>query len=323
MEITVYVSDNFSSTYLPFLLYRKAISLILLKNNIANSVQVIDNVNMLKKTDEKQIIIMNFYCLNNAANSGNLSIFNFLETLNAHIILINTEFINWGGYNLRQYFETINNIKNSESTFYVFEYNITNYKYIKDTHSNINAIFIPFLYHESSEQFYLKNINEKISWNNKDIDVLFYGSLNNRRQHILNQLMASHPDKKIVHFHSCDNEKLCNLIEKSKIILNIMFYDNNVIFDYYRNSFLIANKCLLISESPSNINEILEPGLANVKDYVIFSDYNNFVEIVGSYLTKSEDEISDIIEKQYNWFKTHNSMEEVLMNKIKTKELLI
>jgi dTDP-4-amino-4,6-dideoxygalactose transaminase len=323
MEITCYVSKDFSLNYMPFLLYRRALNLILLKNNIGKTVQVTDNINLLTKKKEKQIVIMNLYCLNAAIENGNNNIFSLLENMNAYVILINTEFINWNGYNLRDYLTTINSINQCSSTFYIFEYNNINYKYIKETYLNVNVIFIPMLYHESSEKFFLKNINAKLSWSNKDIDVLFYGTINSRRQEVLDKLKLTYPDKNIVYFLSENNNTFCNLIERSKIVLNVIFYENNVIFDYYRNSFLITNKCLLISEEPTNIDILLEPGLKNANEYIIFTSYDKLVEVVGDYLNKSENEINNIIEKQFNWYKSNNNMEEAIMNKIKSSELVL
>jgi dTDP-4-amino-4,6-dideoxygalactose transaminase len=313
---------------MPFSLFRSSFTDILIKNKIGRNLKLVNDINILQemnKKEERQIIIIHIYCLNHIIKNGHDNIFYILKKTNSYVLLVNTEFINWGGYKLSFVLDQINNIDKKDSLFYFFEYNNINYNYIKENYSNVRAVFLPLTYYDCLEKFYIENIendlNINIGWKDKDIDILFYGALNDRRSNILENLKNSYPDKIIAIFNG-DNKSLCNFIRRSKIIINIIHYKDNIIFDYYRNSFLLANKCLLISEKPKNIDFSLETGMVNIDENLILTDYDNFTEIVGEYLNKTENEIKVIIEKQYNWFKRFNNMESALLNKIKEGEIV-
>lgn len=79
----------------------------------------------------------------------------------------------------------------------------------------------------------------------KDIDVFFYGSINARRQHIFDQLTA-----RGVHVVASDSSYAAQrdaLISRSKIVLNIHFYESKL-FEIIRVSFLLANGVCVVSE---------------------------------------------------------------------------
>jgi len=81
--------------------------------------------------------------------------------------------------------------------------------------------------------------------NLKPIDVLFYGSINDRRENVLKKI----PNIKIVDgYNFTDGESLWfDYILKSKIIISLSHYDesNN---DLFRVAPLISNKCFVIAE---------------------------------------------------------------------------
>lgn len=320
MDIIIFRSNEFSKNYMPFTLYKQILCKILVNNNIGKNISFIDNITLLEKKKEKQIVIMNIYCLQQAMN--NPGIFDILKNINSYIILINTEFFNWAGYNLNPILNTINTVNNASSIFYFFEYNNLNYNYVKNNYLNIKLIFIPMCYDEQLENFYSSNLVKQIEWKDKDIDILFYGTNNDRRNNIINELRKHYPAKNIVNFNVVSNKDLCNYIERSKIVINILYYQDNVIFDYYRNSFLISNKVLLISEYPKYIDYSIEIGLENVDENLIFSTYENFVNTVGKYLIKDENEIKRIIDKQYNWFKENNNMNNSILKNIESGDLV-
>lgn len=102
--------------------------------------------------------------------------------------------------------------------------------------------------------------------------------------------------------------------ERSKIILNIYYYDHNKVFDYYRLSFLIANNAFIISEEPSEINLEIEKNLIGYNEYMILEPYDKIVETVDKYLQNYDPKIIDkIVTEQYNWF-SKNKMENYIMN---------
>lgn len=78
----------------------------------------------------------------------------------------------------------------------------------------------------------------------KDIDVLFYGYLNDRRQHVLDQIK---PFAKVVATQGTYGDELFELIARAKIVLNLHFYSTHI-FEAVRVSYLLANKTAVLSE---------------------------------------------------------------------------
>lgn len=81
---------------------------------------------------------------------------------------------------------------------------------------------------------------------NPDIDVLFVGSLNERRQKILDDLHSA--GLKVLHAVNCYGLKRDSLIARAKIVLNVHFYESRV-FEIVRCSYLMANRKCVVSES--------------------------------------------------------------------------
>ena len=85
----------------------------------------------------------------------------------------------------------------------------------------------------------------KIAPVEEDIDVLFYGSMNARRRNILDAL-----DKEGLHVEYVYGKygaERDHYIARSKIVLNMHFYDKPV-FEIFRVSHLLANKKCVVSE---------------------------------------------------------------------------
>lgn len=115
----------------------------------------------------------------------------------------------------------------------------------------------------------------------EDIDVLFYGSLNERRWHIIQSLKA-HGVKAEAVFGVYGNER-DQLIARSKIVLNVHFYEAKVL-EAVRVSYLLANQRFVISERGSNPVEE-----AAFSAGVVFADYDDLVKTCLDFLSSSED----------------------------------
>lgn len=131
-----------------------------------------------------------------------------------------------------------NYIKNS---LYTFDYSKENLSYYEDDIQKFIKILPPFI----SEQ-------KIISQNTKSIDILFIGTLNNRRKKILNYLIEKKYNIKIV--EKTFGTELYDLIKKSKIILNLHCY-NNSIFELFRIHEILPFNCQIISEDTNLISE--------------------------------------------------------------------
>ena len=276
---------NFSKNYLPFKNYRFCIE------NILNLNIQFKNYNDIKEND---ILIVFSYDLYNPKN-----IINEILKNKYKVLIINTE--NYKFKNIIDLYKLINNKNN----IFLLEYNVVNINYIKNNYKNINLKFLPLLYNP-----YLENIYKEkyIPYSKRKNNILFCGSLVERRKKVLSIIEKKFNIKKI---HQALNLEKQNLeLSNSKIILNIYSYEHNKIFDYFRNSYLLANKCLLISEYPENIDLSIEKNLIGYKENLIFFKLDDYEKVLEKYLHLSEEEYQSIVNKQYEWFKKQNNMKD-------------
>lgn len=281
-----YNGNNFSKEYLPFKKFRFCIE------NILNLNIHFKNLNEVQTNDT---LIIFSYDIYNPVN-----ILDKLLNKNYKILIINTE--NYLFHNIANMFRNIINKKN----IYLIEYNVVNINLIKNDYKNINLKFLPLLYNPCLENFYKEKF---IPYLQRKNDVLFCGSIGGRRRGLLNKISNKFNIKTI---HSPTNLKMYNTeLANSKIILNIYYYEHNKIFDYYRNSYLLSNKCLIISEYPENIDLTIEKNLIGYEENLIFfKKYDDLVNILEKYIHLSEEEYKSIVNKQYEWFKKQNNMKD-------------
>lgn len=91
---------------------------------------------------------------------------------------------------------------------------------------------------------YTKSLNKIKHRDAKDIDVLFYGSLNHKRLEILNAL------GKVCNLQIVNNafaNELDDYISRSKVILNLHYYEMDV-QEQVRIFYLLCNGCCVVSE---------------------------------------------------------------------------
>jgi hypothetical protein len=120
--------------------------------------------------------------------------------------------------------------------FSVWDYSEENIRFLKD--QGIDALHLPIGYHHSLEQV--------TQGSQKDIDVLFFGSVGERRQKVLNILLHEKKVKLHALFGIYGRER-DDYIARSKIILNIHFYPAKI-FEAVRISYLLNNRCFVVSE---------------------------------------------------------------------------
>lgn len=82
----------------------------------------------------------------------------------------------------------------------------------------------------------------------KDIDILFYGSMNERRFKILKRLEMS--GLKVVHLFNVYGQQRDAAIARARIVINIHHYESAV-FEIVRISYLLANRVCVLSEGDS------------------------------------------------------------------------
>ena len=116
----------------------------------------------------------------------------------------------------------------------------------------------------------------RISPVKEDIDVLFYGALNPRRQKILDKLQVK--GFNVVGLSQVYGNERDNYIARAKIVLNIHFYEAQI-FEIIRVSYLLSNKKCVISEKGHDY-ELEKP----FQDGVCFCDYEELVSKCTYYL---------------------------------------
>lgn len=115
----------------------------------------------------------------------------------------------------------------------------------------------------------------------EDIDVLFIGSMNERRRKVIQALLRQ--KVKVVSPFNCYGEERDKLIARSKIILNMHFYDSKV-FEIVRCSYMFANKKCVVSEYGDD-KELEGP----FYPAAYFTDYDNLTAAC-LYLLEHDDE---------------------------------
>jgi len=119
----------------------------------------------------------------------------------------------------------------------VWDYSAENVAFLSNR--GIEARLVPVGYHENLEQIPQNR--------DKDIDVLFYGSVGERRQRVLNDLAAD-PAVTVRALFGVYGKQRDEYISRSKIILNVHFYSTKI-FEAVRISYLLNNTCCVVSET--------------------------------------------------------------------------
>jgi len=118
--------------------------------------------------------------------------------------------------------------------------------------------------------FYVDRLSRIPENAEKDIDVLFYGSFNERRSAVLDGLRAR--GLRVEAVFGVFGADLDALIARAKVIINIHFYENGHI-EIIRLFDLFANSCAVVSES--NLGEPIDADLANA---LVLVPYDQLVD---------------------------------------------
>jgi len=156
---------------------------------------------------------------------------------------------------------------------HIFDYSKINIQYYSKHPFNISSNKVSYLLPS------LVNYNNIDELNcDKPIDVLFVGSLNDRRIKIINNLLAN--NIKIFVPQNCFGNNLTQIIKKSKIFLNIRF-SNSVILETCRlHEALLLNNIYIISEMPGSELETEYIDLYKSKVHFIKGITNNTDQLV-------------------------------------------
>jgi len=159
----------------------------------------------------------------------------------------------------------------------IWEYDLNNLMFLKSMGFN-NVKHMPLKYANS-----LKRINNNCV---KDIDVLFYGQVKGceRRKEIIEKISQKH--NIIIVPYGTTGDKLYQYVDRSKIVLNIHFYESGIQEQVRIFELLINNKCVLSERSKINyfgdlITECDKDEIVNKIDFLLKNDNWKLFNNVG------------------------------------------
>lgn len=160
-------------------------------------------------------------------------------------------------YNLEQY-DWCLNLPNINS-YVIWDYSEANVARLKSAgHPNVKHVPIG----------YVPQLTEIELESEPSIDVLFCGCMNPRRKIIIDGLKEH--GLKIAVLEDVYGEARARFISKSKVVLNMHYADSPGIFEVVRVSYLLANRCCVISERGI--------GCEPFEEAAFFVDYKDLVE---------------------------------------------
>lgn len=142
----------------------------------------------------------------------------------------------------------------------VWDYSMTNINNLK---KNITAplVYMPLLY--------MKHLTPNKRLNvEKDIDVLFIGLINDKRKNIIDKLRNNGINVVDGKNYNLWGEERINFIKRSKIILNIHYYENAILETARLSYALSLGECIVVSEYSA--------------DKLLDRSYSKFVEFASS-----------------------------------------
>lgn len=265
--------------------------------SLFNDVCFIDNFDKLEQNSPNLLIVY----LNDLGKY--VKKFGFSVNNNIRIIFIHADFMfNHSKYDQNEIIKFVNEVNKNKC--YIWEYSSQNIFYYNLHYKNIKYYFMPLLYNNHIEDFYNSRLkNGKIPWDKKDIDIVFLGDYSERRKVFFESIKTKFNTYIIT--NNNNYEDMVNILERSKIFVNIFSKETNKAFDYFRLALLYSNKVFTITETPK-VNFKIEENLIELKDVLITCDYESVEETINKYLNGTETDISLITEKTYDCFKKYS-----------------
>jgi len=288
--------------YLAFDLYIYSLSNIL--KNVYQNVKFISSFNDLQ-SNENILLIMYLNDLGKYVNK-----YGFNISSNIRIIFIHPDFLyNHSKFDQNEIINFVNKINYNKC--FIWEYSSQNIFYYNKFYQNIKYKFLPLLYDKYIEELYTSKLNRgKIPWEEKDIDVVFMGDYSDRRKPYYEEIKKKY--KTCIITGNNNYSEMFNLIERSKIFVNLFSKDSNKAFDYFRLALLYANKVFVITETPK-VDFKIEQNLLELKDVIITCETDNYLNKIEKYINLPSEEINNITTNVYEIFKKY-TLEQSILN---------
>ncbi len=221
-----------------------------------------------------------------------------LEFLPKNYIFLNAEPLNvkdeWN--DLADWFEAMRNARE------VWDYNMSNAEYVEKL--AVPFHFVPFGYAPYYETSFQKHSAGKEL--QQDIDVLFCGGLNERRQRILDELEQRGMNVHVAsRTNSAYGEKLDELLARSKIVLGIHRFEEPraQIADLARVDHPLSNRLFVLHErpSPSGSDPAFEMNVTTC-------DYRDIPGTCAHFLARPEERAAKSA-AAHEWFKSEYALD--------------
>ena len=224
---------------------------------------------------------------------------NIIEKMPKKYIVYQLEQSNVGYYDNNIFLDNNHKIFNKkyieilQNAYEVWDYSKENLFFFEQLNTKldnkIKCLYVPLCY----SPYLTTNYKEM----NKDIDILFFGSKNDRRYNIINNLKK----KGLIveeYYNNLYEEDRLNKILRSKIILNIHI-DENSLLETHLINYLLSNKSFVRSENSRDTFEDIDYNKS-----LIFCNCNNIVDKCLEWL--NNDERDKIALNGHNLFKKTN-----------------
>jgi hypothetical protein len=295
MKVQIHLPDP---RYLPFFLYANSLKTCIEKN-ITPDVEIIKNLGNVSIQDPESIVFVFLI---------HVTQYLLTETIAGKVVMINTEQYTSPGFSARMNF--VLSQATQKQNWSMLEYNPKNMKFYRQKYPNFPLFYLPLLYSEFLETYYNSLVTERIPYDEKDIDIFFSGSLNPRRTKLLNFLQTKYRVKIVDFREQLDHKELFQYMERSKLVLNVFYYDVFA-FDFYRNALLLSNKIPLLSEFPKDVDLDIEPNLRGFGNSLLLEKYEFMPMTIEKILKHPAEEIGSATDIGYEWFK-QNDMSDYL-----------
>jgi hypothetical protein len=158
------------------------------------------------------------------------------------------------------------------ATHTVWDYSQRNVNYLKNQQINSAAVLVPLGFSRSLCRI------EKTEM--QDIDVLFYGAMNERRKKVLDDLSAA--GLHVISLIGVYGAELDHYIARSKTVLNLHFHASKI-FEIVRVGFLLNNKKAVVAEVDADTE--IDPAL---RAAIVGVDYDQLVPTLVSLVRNDQ-----------------------------------
>ena len=162
-----------------------------------------------------------------------------------------------------------------------WDYSTANIAAMKKAYPEAQATHVPFAYAPVLDYSYVRRDVFRVK--RKDIDVLFFGSMNDRRAKVISQLTSMGLNVQAV--FGVYGPELSVLIHRSKLVLNMHYYDSSV-FEAVRVIPLLASRVAVVSEKSVDDDDYK---YLNQTSGILVTDYDKLAFVCKQLVENADD----------------------------------